>query len=32
MEAARVDAAKMNPAARADGASLMYPALEAAAL
>lgn len=32
MGAARVDAAKMNPAARADGASLMYPALEAAAL
>ena len=32
MGAARVDAARMNIAARADGASLMYPALEAAGL
>jgi len=32
MGAARVDAATMNPAARAHGASLVYPALEAAAL
>lgn len=30
MGAARVDAAKMSPAARVDGASLVYPALEAA--
>jgi uncharacterized protein (DUF488 family) len=30
MGAARVDVAKMNTAARADGASLVYPALEAA--
>ena len=29
MGAARVDAAMMNPAARVDGASLVYPALEA---
>jgi len=32
MGAARVDVAKMNTAARADGASLVYPALDAAAL
>ena len=32
MGTAKVDAAKMNPAARAAGASLVYPALEAAAL
>ena len=32
MAAARVEAAKMNIAARADGASLVYPALEAAGL
>ena len=32
MGAARVDPAKMNIAARADGASLVYPALEAAGL
>ena len=31
MGAARVDVATMNTAARADGASLVYPALEAAA-
>jgi uncharacterized protein (DUF488 family) len=30
MGAARVDVAKMNTAARADGAPLVYPALEAA--
>jgi len=29
MGAARVDAARMNPAARADGPSLVYPALDA---
>ena len=32
MGAARVDVAKMNTAARVDGASLVYPALDAAAL
>ena len=32
MGAARVDAARINPAARADGTSLVYPALEAAGL
>jgi uncharacterized protein (DUF488 family) len=32
MGTARIDVASMNPAARADGASLVYPALEAAAL
>lgn len=32
MGTARVDVASMNPAARAKGASLVYPALEAAAL
>ena len=32
MGAARVDPAKLNIAARADGASLVYPALEAAGL
>ncbi len=32
MGAARVDAAKISPAARADGASLVYPLLGAAAL
>jgi uncharacterized protein (DUF488 family) len=32
MGAARVDAGTMNPAARTDGASLVYPALDAAAL
>jgi uncharacterized protein (DUF488 family) len=32
MRAARVDAARINPAARADGTSLVYPALEAAGL
>ena len=31
MEAAKVDVAKINPAARAEGASLVYPALETAA-
>lgn len=29
MGAARIDAAKMNIAARVEGASLVYPALEA---
>ena len=32
MGTAKVDAAKMNPAARAKGGSLVYPALEATAL
>ncbi|MGI8549748.1 MAG: DUF488 domain-containing protein [Dehalococcoidia bacterium] len=32
MGAARVDVARMNQAARADGASLVYPSLEVAAL
>ena len=32
MGTAKVDTARMNPAARAAGASLVYPALEAAAL
>jgi hypothetical protein len=29
MGAARIDAARMNPAALADGSSLVYPALDA---
>ena len=32
MGTVRVDAAKMSKAARADGASLVYPALKAAGL